>query len=249
MVETGSTGDEAKSLVKRVTEIAGLLAVVGLIAQAMAYLVARGYYGMYGIVPDQLGITPLNAMLRMTFTTMKLSAALGVVAGLAILIPALVVGIRQSRRKSRGSHRRPTPERHPIADAVEAIRQDRTQMIMFRMTSAAVIFVSLVAVATYSYRAGADAADRQQRGVKGSSGILAVDTDLRPFPALVRWVKPEEFPPVLNTPGDQSINLELVNYLGSNNGLTYLWTREPKGVLTVPSAQVQIFSSFEGVTT
>ncbi len=76
-----------------ITTTGATLAVVGLVAQAFCYVIARGYLKPYNVEPTDVGITPLNAALRMTTTT---GMAGGILAAL-ISIPFLVIGYKTNR--------------------------------------------------------------------------------------------------------------------------------------------------------
>lgn len=227
-------------------EIAGVLALSGVLAQILSYTSARGFYRLYGLSPEHLGVTPLNAMLKLSTTWLMvvliLVMALAVV-GQFLLGLVLREDFRQWRTRRKRKARSPAAKvRKPYMQRGASGRKDPEDKHIFRMVGVLVV-MSLLALtgimAVGGYYLGARAAIDAISGDGRLTGWNVVRDDLLPVRTRMRWVKPEERPEIFYENLTVRYRAPVVDFLGAYGGLTYVWDTNLRRTLIIPTGQVQ----------
>ncbi|MCW0214399.1 MAG: hypothetical protein OJJ54_13650 [Pseudonocardia sp.] len=223
---------------KRAAEIAGVVTVFGLLGQTLAFLAARDYYRAFGLQPDQLGVTPLNALLRVSTTTI-----VAILITLLIFLLCIPVVNWFYPAGSRASFTDP-------ATGVEWVQRLKRvkpgKLIAVERPSAApqwalLLMALLLTMALGNLLAGLGegaAGDFKANGSGGPKSWNVVARDLTPARGTAFWPKKEELPVLGNMP---PTNVREVAYLGTSNSVTYLYDEASKQTLVVPSGQVQVY--------
>jgi hypothetical protein len=81
------------SLSAIVGTVVAIFGIAGVVTQVLAYLVARSFYAGFGLEPTDVGITPLNAALRLSNTAASTFFDLVFKAGLLCSILSGLVGL------------------------------------------------------------------------------------------------------------------------------------------------------------
>ncbi|MDN5915641.1 MAG: hypothetical protein L0I76_11120 [Pseudonocardia sp.] len=201
--------------------MAAVIAFVGLVVQLGSYVVARGYYQQFDVEASELGITPVNAALKMSDTALLLLlVAVGVLVLVALVWQASA-GRAEGVTKS-------VPPGGP------------TGLIL--LAAATVVVVGLVLYlrteAVQSARGTIDEA------ASGSASVILADADYRAAPVTVKWLDNKKEPiAFIFYPSAARVRGGLL--LGINNGLFYIYFPREKTLARAPLSDV-VVESFLG---
>ncbi|MGW3995692.1 hypothetical protein [Amycolatopsis sp. NPDC004772] len=247
--------------------VAASITVTGIVAQVAAYVAASGYYANFNITPDQIGITPLNALQKLVRTGL-LSASFVMIVALLSLGSFAVLQRWWYRRPAgssevrdllveQGLEMRRTWRRGGLYVVRPAISRSAARLT-WNLILCAYIGLVVVGIPTIAHGLGSSAGSRAKE--TASAGVARVDPttgaklsvyantassnpvwqDLNPPLCAYHWVKNEEYPNWFFVKGDLGGRTRVGLLIGMNGGLTFIYDRDEGHLLVVPSSQVQM---------
>ncbi|MGW5724097.1 hypothetical protein ACWEVP_48590 [Amycolatopsis sp. NPDC003865] len=234
-----------------VASIVGAITLAGIVGQSASYLAATAYYSHFGLSPEQLAITPLNAFGRLYYT--------GSIAATIIIFGILSFALVSSRNNIQNSTislpyssssteliewRVKEPlRRKKLAKASWRFTEIDRKIHHFKLILSLLIGVATLALILYGAHILGDQAGRVSVNSDYESGN-PVRADLIPRVVLYRWTKPEEAATLLYTaennviPDYKPIRSGLL--IGIGNGTTFIYDDDIKRTIAVPSSQIQL---------
>ncbi|MDQ4033142.1 MAG: hypothetical protein M3332_13135 [Actinomycetota bacterium] len=223
----GGMPAETSKMASTLTSTLAVLAIIGIFGQVYSYLATRGFYSAYSVDPAELGLTPLNASLRLTLT------AFVAVIAIATTISIVVLYL---------SSLRPLPEGFLLRHRVHL------------MTPVIVLLVALLAVAgLHIFDWGRTAGFAAKRGeLPPSRGFFdvnlsrAIASDLTPHLVTLEWRDQEKMPAPLKQLRRPSFSAQLI---GQNGDRYVFYIPEQRLLVRVDGAAVNIYTPLpiEGV--
>jgi hypothetical protein len=234
-----------------VANVVGAITLAGIAGQAASYLAATAYYSHFGISPEQLSITPLNAFGRLFYTGSLAAAVMIAVFGSLLLYSARKrlqsskislpyssdsTQVVEWNVKESFRHKKLATVSWNFEDVNQLNRFAKLVISLMIGTASLVLFLFLAHL--LGDQAGRVAVDSNYESLN------PVRADLIARPMLYRWTKVEETPTLLFTtktetfPDYMPIRSGLL--IGIGNGTTYIFDDRIKKTIAVPSSQVQL---------
>jgi hypothetical protein len=228
--------------------IVAVITAVGIVAQIFAYTAASGYYSVFDVTPEQIGITPLNALERLFFTSLCVA--------LILAFAAITIGYFAEKL------RRPQVKRGKLAfgsrNSKARMGQSKTRVIGLRPAGSVgqepnlalsrgedgirrrlviVAILPAVVLLTFAWTVG-QTAGLEKKLQSDSTFVNPVGSDLEPTAVFYRWTKPEEVPLAffLGEKADPRYGL----LLGINNGLIFIFDWDAYATIIAPASQIQM---------
>ncbi|MFJ7215652.1 hypothetical protein [Amycolatopsis sp. NPDC098790] len=234
-----------------VANTVGAITLAGIVGQSASYLAATAYYSRFGLSPEQLSITPLNAFGRLYYT--------GSIAATIIIFGILSFALASSRNNIRNSTislpyssssteliewkvREPL-RRRKLAKASWRFAEIDQKVHHFKLIVLLLLGVGTLALIFYGAHTLGDQAGRVSVNSDYESNN-PVRADLIPRAVLYRWTKPEESATLLYTTENNTIPdykpIRSGLLIGIGNGTTFIYDDDIKRTIAVPSSQVQL---------
>jgi hypothetical protein len=229
------------------TQLASGLTFAAFAAQLIAYSIALGYYARFGLKPDQLGINPLNAVLRLGSTGHIIGGLATALSGGILWFAVKRAGSSELFNLDNGGEWRVRKfrRRGPILIATRNEGATKTSGIFYRSSTLVLLVASiLIFLSATSSTLGWNAAERST-DVDARYSLLSVTHlikgDLGPRPSIMYWTKESDYPALLFLDVEEaSIPIRRVLVFGASEGVTYAYDLELGQTLRVPSSLIQV---------
>jgi hypothetical protein len=257
MQQPDAMDTKTSKVASTLTSTVSALAIIGIFVQLYAYIIVRGFLEAYSVDPSEVDITPLNASLRLTFTTVLAVDVLALVSvilalALSFIIPLLVLLFSHSIRRWDIAKKlkildKPLRLHAEFTSTANVLLANRAQnRLLLAVTLVALFLLAGIYVNDRAMDAGLAALSNTRANDIVSRRIL---TDLRPRPVVLDWRKPEDTPIVLrdlkdiSVPGDSSIKPLFAQLVGRSGDRYVFYIPAKKILVRVEGAAVNITSS------
>jgi hypothetical protein len=234
--------------------IAAFVTVGGIVAQAVAYTAAVSFYYQFSLTPEQIGVTPLNALGRLSLT--------GLLAGSIFMVLMIIIATVLERNRFRVSRVNFSLKEKEEDEEWEIKQSGASSLFVVRsarrvdnvkerfkvgrrraMALAACIVVLGLLVSSYTIGgfAGESIRGNSPNPPPRASWPNPVRVDLYPRAVLYRWTKAEETPTIFfQSKGDSSGPLHAGSLIGISGGTVFILDWNIGLVIVAPASQVQM---------